>query len=204
MSDPPALERGYRRLLVWYPRAFRREHEEEMLTVLLAEAVNLVISGLGAWLRRRWVVAGAVTCAAAVGVLGYTLLASTGYAATAAVMIRPTGAKPTQQNAVGPAVIGLTINLDTEAQLVTSEPVATLASHLMRSSQPPSQLRSGVTVSVPPNSANLDITCHAPTATAAATCANAFASAYLQTRNASWRKLAQGSWGVIITPASPA
>jgi hypothetical protein len=36
MSDPPALERGYRRLLAWYPRAFRREHEEEMLAVLLA------------------------------------------------------------------------------------------------------------------------------------------------------------------------
>jgi hypothetical protein len=33
MSDAPALERGYRRLLAWYPRAFRCEYEEEMLAV---------------------------------------------------------------------------------------------------------------------------------------------------------------------------
>lgn len=34
----PELERRYRRLLALYPRAFRREHEEEMLAVLLAGA----------------------------------------------------------------------------------------------------------------------------------------------------------------------
>jgi hypothetical protein len=33
-----ALERRYRRLLAWYPAAFRREREEEMLAVLLAGA----------------------------------------------------------------------------------------------------------------------------------------------------------------------
>jgi hypothetical protein len=65
MSGPPARERGYRRLLAWYPRAFRRAHEEEMLAVLLAaarpgqqrpglaETVNLIISGLGVRLRGR-------------------------------------------------------------------------------------------------------------------------------------------------------
>ncbi len=37
MSDS-ALERRYRRLLAWYPAAFRREREEEMLAVLLAGA----------------------------------------------------------------------------------------------------------------------------------------------------------------------
>ncbi len=35
-SDPARLERGYRRLLACYPRAYRRENEEEILTVLLA------------------------------------------------------------------------------------------------------------------------------------------------------------------------
>jgi hypothetical protein len=30
------LERAYRRWLRWYPRSFRREHEAEMLGVLLA------------------------------------------------------------------------------------------------------------------------------------------------------------------------
>ena len=38
MSDPTQLERRYRRLLAFYPEAFRGEHEEEMLAVLLAGA----------------------------------------------------------------------------------------------------------------------------------------------------------------------
>ncbi len=36
MTDSATLERGYRRLLACYPRAFRRENEEEILTVLMA------------------------------------------------------------------------------------------------------------------------------------------------------------------------
>jgi hypothetical protein len=36
MTDRVRLERRYRQLLACYPRAFRREHEEEMLVVLLA------------------------------------------------------------------------------------------------------------------------------------------------------------------------
>jgi hypothetical protein len=35
-TDPASLERGYRRLLAFYPKAFRRENEEEILAVLLA------------------------------------------------------------------------------------------------------------------------------------------------------------------------
>jgi hypothetical protein len=38
MSGPPGLERGYRRVLACYPRAFRRESGEEILAVLLATA----------------------------------------------------------------------------------------------------------------------------------------------------------------------
>jgi hypothetical protein len=38
MTDSPDLERRYRRLLVCYPRAFRREHAEEVLAVLMASA----------------------------------------------------------------------------------------------------------------------------------------------------------------------
>ena len=43
MSDLPGrgdLERRFRRLLAWYPREFRREHEDEMLAVLLAGAAD--------------------------------------------------------------------------------------------------------------------------------------------------------------------
>lgn len=38
MSDSANLERRYRQLLAGYPRAFRREHEQEILAVLMAGA----------------------------------------------------------------------------------------------------------------------------------------------------------------------
>jgi hypothetical protein len=38
MTDAAVLERGYRRWLRWYPRSFRREHEAEILAVLMAGA----------------------------------------------------------------------------------------------------------------------------------------------------------------------
>jgi hypothetical protein len=38
MSESAELERAYRRLVAFYPRSFRRENEEEIVTVLLATA----------------------------------------------------------------------------------------------------------------------------------------------------------------------
>jgi hypothetical protein len=61
MSDSPELERRYRHLLACYPRAFRREHEQEIVAVLMAgadegqrrprlgEAANLIKHAL--WMR---------------------------------------------------------------------------------------------------------------------------------------------------------
>ena len=61
MSDSPDLERRYRQLLACYPRAFRREHEQEIVAVLMAgadedqqrpglgEAANLIKYAL--WMR---------------------------------------------------------------------------------------------------------------------------------------------------------
>jgi hypothetical protein len=40
MNAPAQLERHYRRLLAFYPKSFRREHEAEMLSVLLAGATD--------------------------------------------------------------------------------------------------------------------------------------------------------------------
>jgi hypothetical protein len=63
MTDQSQLERRYRRLLALYPRAFRAEHGEEMLAVLMtgagtgrrrpgaAESANLAASALGMRLR---------------------------------------------------------------------------------------------------------------------------------------------------------
>ncbi|HET9895418.1 MAG TPA: hypothetical protein VFQ44_10835 [Streptosporangiaceae bacterium] len=63
MTEVAGLERGYRRLLAAYPQSFRREQGEELLAVLmacarqgqrrpgLAEAANVIVSGL--WMRLR-------------------------------------------------------------------------------------------------------------------------------------------------------
>jgi hypothetical protein len=63
MNEQETLERRYRRLLACYPRAFRRENEEEILTVLLACAeqgqqrpglaasADLIKGAMRAWLR---------------------------------------------------------------------------------------------------------------------------------------------------------
>ncbi len=40
MSESPDLERHYRRLLALYPKAFRDEHEQEVLSVLMAAAAD--------------------------------------------------------------------------------------------------------------------------------------------------------------------
>jgi hypothetical protein len=40
VSDATRLERRYRRLLAFYPQAFRHEHEQEMLSVLLDGAAE--------------------------------------------------------------------------------------------------------------------------------------------------------------------
>jgi len=64
MTESAGLERGYRRLLAWYPQPFRSEHDEEILAVLMAssrddqrrpglmESANLVWSALGMRLRQ--------------------------------------------------------------------------------------------------------------------------------------------------------
>jgi hypothetical protein len=63
MTDQASLERRYRRLLGWYPRAYRQENGPEILAVLmacapdgqrrpgLAESADLIRSGL--WMRLR-------------------------------------------------------------------------------------------------------------------------------------------------------
>ena len=40
MSDAADLERRYRRLLRWFPAQYRREHEQEILSVLMAGAAE--------------------------------------------------------------------------------------------------------------------------------------------------------------------
>jgi capsular polysaccharide biosynthesis protein len=134
-------------------------------------------------LRRRWWVILALTLVGLIGAFGYVLVAPKAYTATAAVNVIPTAAD--QSNSVaGSRTSGATVNLDTEAQVVVSTAVATIAGHMMHSTLTPWALAQQVSVTVPPNSSILNIACTASTASASATCANDFAKAYLQNRSA--------------------
>jgi capsular polysaccharide biosynthesis protein/MinD-like ATPase involved in chromosome partitioning or flagellar assembly len=135
-------------------------------------------------LRRRWWIALALMIVGLVGAFGYVTVAPKVYSATASVNVVPTAAD--QSNAVaGSRTAGATVNLDTQAQVVTSTAVATLAGKMMHSPLTTWQLAQQVGVTVPPNSSILDITCKASTAAGAATCANDFATSYLQNRQQS-------------------
>ena len=133
-------------------------------------------------LRRRWPIAVAGALIGAVAALAYTTVAPKTYIATAAVYPRTTGAN-VGNGLQGNRTNNALVNLDTEAQLITSGTVAGLAGNIMHSPLTDAKLASEITVTVPPNSQVLNITCAASTAAGAATCANAFAAAYLQNRH---------------------
>lgn len=84
-------------------------------------------------------------------------------------------------NAAGGRTSGV-INLDTEAQLVTSSRVATDAAKLLNTTTPAATLAQQVTVAVPANTTVLAITCESLSPHDAQTCAHAFAGAYLADR----------------------
>jgi capsular polysaccharide biosynthesis protein len=130
-------------------------------------------------LRRRWWIVLGLTCIGVVGALAYVLVAPKVYTSTASVYVKATGA---DQSQLANSRTQGTVNLDTEAQLVTSTNVATIAEKQLHSSLNPRQLSREVSVTVPPNSQVLDIACHAPSAKGAAACAQAFAEAYLNNR----------------------
>ena len=133
-------------------------------------------------LRRRWWIVLALTCVGVIGALGYVLVAPKTYTAAAEVAVTPTGAD--QSNQVAGGRTSGAVNLDTEAQMVTSGTVAGIAGHLLHSPLTTYQLSHSVAVTVPPNSQDLLIACGASTASGSAACAQDFAIAYLRNRSA--------------------
>jgi capsular polysaccharide biosynthesis protein/Mrp family chromosome partitioning ATPase len=134
-------------------------------------------------LRRRWPIVVVVTIICLIGAVGYTYAGPKAYTATAQVYVAATGADLAAAAAEGHSASGA-LNLDTEAQIVASGTVATLAGKKMHSSLSSYDLSKDVAVSVPANSQLMDIACSMSSATAAASCANAFAAAYLENRSA--------------------
>src|SRR5215471_15687124 len=83
-------------------------------------------------LRRRWWIVLALTIVGLVAAFAYVTVAPKAYTATASVNVVPTAAD--QSNAVADSrTNGATVNLDTQAQIVTSTAVATSAGKLLHS-----------------------------------------------------------------------
>jgi len=133
-------------------------------------------------LRRRWWIVLALACVGLLGAFGYVTVAPKAYTATTTVYVAATAAD--QGGQLANSRTNGTVNLDTEAQIVQSSAVASIAAKKLNSPRTPYQLSKDVAVTVPPNSQVLNISCTASTGTGAAACANAFASAYLENRSA--------------------
>lgn len=101
------------------------------------------------------------------------------YAATASVLVAPVEAD------TGPVENGRTtgqVNLDTEAQIATSLEVATIIAAKVGAGESPKDTADRLAVSVPPNTAVLDLTYSASSADQAQVGAQAAADAYLENR----------------------
>ena len=117
------LERGYRRLLAWYPRWFRRENEDEILAVLLAcaqdgqrrpgaeTAADLLKGAARMWMRPRpgqpRTVFAAIRLmwagACAELAVGITTLVTLGSVRAAVLHLSPAAWHGTQLNLIGDA-----------------------------------------------------------------------------------------------------
>jgi capsular polysaccharide biosynthesis protein/Mrp family chromosome partitioning ATPase len=100
------------------------------------------------------------------------------YEATTSVLVQPTGDDTNVQNGRTDAAI----NLDTEAQIVTSTVVAERSAELMNSDLKPRELAKRVSVQVPANTSVLKITFAAASPSKAQNGAKSFAEAYLANR----------------------
>lgn len=145
--------------------------------------------------RRRWPVILVLFCVGMAGTLAYLVVTPSVYLATAAVYVSPTGAY--HNNQVADSRTGGPLNLDTEAQVIVSGVVAGAAGQLMHSPRTAAQLSQHISVTVPPNSEILDISCTGPSGAQAAACANAFAQAYLQHRSSSATTVLNGQINAI-------
>ena len=132
-------------------------------------------------LRRRWPIVLAVTLLCLLGAVAYIVVAPKAYNSSATVYVSPTGAdNASQSSSKGQSG---SVNVSTEATIVTSGVVAAMAGKTLHSSLTPYQLGKQISVVVPANTQTMKITCTTSTSTGAAACANAFANAYLAHRS---------------------
>jgi uncharacterized protein involved in exopolysaccharide biosynthesis len=131
-------------------------------------------------LRGRWQIAPALAVLGLLAAAAYVLAVPQVHTATASVW---SAGVPSSGIILLPVQVP-DPGLDTQPQAVTSAPVGAISGKMLHGSLSPLALRRQVTVTVRPQSGLLDITCTASSASGAASCANAFARAYLQNRSA--------------------
>lgn len=132
----------------------------------------------GGLVRRQWpllVLGMVIGLIAGLALLG---LAPKSYSSTTSLLVQPTGDDTNVANGRTNAAI----NLDTEAQIVTSTVVAARSAELLNSSLLPRELAKHVAVQVPANTSVLKITYADETPRAAQAGSEAFAQAYLDNR----------------------
>lgn len=145
------------------------------------DTASMHLADYGSLIRRRWwIVLTGLVAGALVGLV-VMFLVPPNYSASANVLVSPVDVPGQNTNVAGGRTNGA-INLDTEAQLVTSATVADDAKKLMKSDESASTLADRVSVSVPPNSSVLTIEYTARTPDDAARGAHYFALAYLANR----------------------
>ena len=132
-------------------------------------------------LRRHWWIIALLTAAGLVGALSLAGTQQKVYDSTTYVLVMPTGSSASVE---GGRTSG-SVNLDTEAQLVTSAEVASNAAKLLKVTTAPSDLAAAVSVDVPANTSVMAITFAAATPPAAQAGSHAFATAYLANRQGS-------------------
>jgi capsular exopolysaccharide synthesis family protein len=124
--------------------------------------------------NRKWLIL-AVAAVITAGALLYALIATHEYEASAQVVVPPIVIEPGPQADEG-------LSLETEAVIVRSTQVATLARELMDSTDSPEALLPHVSVSIPPDTESLLISYTDPDPTVAQRGANGFARAFLEVR----------------------
>lgn len=129
--------------------------------------------------RQRWVVVLFALAGVGLAVVALTVLPKT-YSASASVLVE---APDTGSSEATDARTTGEVNMDTEARVVSSQPVAGVVREELGSVLTTSALIRQVSVSVPPNTTILSITFEADSASAAREGADAFASAYLDYRS---------------------
>jgi capsular polysaccharide biosynthesis protein len=146
------------------------------------EEGSRTIADYTGWIRRRWWVIVAVVLVGLAATALFTARQPRMYTATTSVLVQATGTNTDQTQTGARNISGL--NMDTEAQLVTSLLVADRARILLDTDLPAERLASRVTVTVPPNTQVLGIGFSAGEPASARDGSRAFARAYLAQRAA--------------------